>query len=259
MYHSISDSVEASSKHPYYQTVTSPRVFEDQMKFLRDNGFSSVGLGDAVRYLEAGGAGKIKPVVITFDDGFRDFLTNAFPVLERYGLSATMFLPTGFIGESTQRFKGIECLTWGEVRDLDRAGVEFGSHTVTHRQLRDTATEDVENEILHSKKTIEDHLDCGVTSFAYPFAFPETDRAFTERLRGLLYEAGYENGVSTVIGTPSVSDDRFFLKRLPVNSFDDAKLFRAKLNGAYNWLHAVQYAAKLRHSTHSVPAAHVEA
>jgi hypothetical protein len=49
------------------------------------------------------------------------------------------------------------------------------------------------------------------------------------------------------------------LKRLPVNSFDDAKLFRAKLNGAYNWLHAVQYAAKLRHSTHSVPAAHVEA
>jgi len=244
MYHSISDSVEASSKHPYYQTVTSPRVFEDQMKFLRDNGFSSVGLGDAVRYLEAGGAGKIKPVVITFDDGFRDFLTNAFPVLERYGLSATMFLPTGFIGESTQRFKGIECLTWGEVRDLDRAGVEFGSHTVTHRQLRGLDWKDVEVEVRSSKATIEERLGCETVSFAYPYAFPETDRGFTERLRALLHNSGYCAGVTTVVGT-AYGSDRYQLRRLPVNGTDHRSLFRAKVGGSYDWLHTIQYASKL--------------
>ncbi len=74
-------------------------------------------------------------MVITFDDGFADFYTNAFPLLNRYGFSATVYLPTAYIGKSAREFKGVECLTWDQVRALDRAGVEFGSHTVSHPQL----------------------------------------------------------------------------------------------------------------------------
>lgn len=184
-------------------------------------------------------------MVITFDDGFRDVYTNAFPVMSEYGFSATVYLPTAFIGTAARAFKGTECLTWDEVRELHKAGVEFGSHTVTHPQLRSVRAAEVEYEVRCSKETIEQELGSPVTSFAYPYAFPETDRAFTRQLGKLLEEAGYENGVSTVVGRAARIDNLFFMKRLPINGADDDHLFQAKLDGAYDWLHTVQYAAKL--------------
>ena len=85
-----------------------------------------------------------------------------------------------------------------------------------------------------------------MTTFSYPYAFPETDRGFIDRLRRVLEESGYKDGVSTIIGRAGRSDSRLFMKRLPVNSHDDVRFFRAKLEGAYDWVHTVQYAAKLR-------------
>jgi peptidoglycan/xylan/chitin deacetylase (PgdA/CDA1 family) len=243
MYHSVSNREERT--HPYYRTATSPGVFAQQMQCLHENGYSTLGLGDAVKWLEAPRTDGRRPVVITFDDGFRDFYTTAFPILSRHGFSATMFLPTAYIGNVEQTFKGIECLTWGKVRELRSAGVEFGSHTVTHPQLTSLKDEDVQREIRCSKETMEQELGCAVTSFAYPYAFPETDRAFTIRLRGHLQESGYETGVSTIIGTSRRADDRLFMRRLPVNSCDDLRLFEAKLAGGYDWLHAAQCTSKL--------------
>jgi peptidoglycan/xylan/chitin deacetylase (PgdA/CDA1 family) len=242
MYHSISNREELT--HPYYRTVTSPEVFAVQMQYLHQNGYSTVGLSEAVKWLEAPCNGCQRRVVITFDDGFQDFYTNAFPILSRYGFNATMFLPTAYIGKATQSFNGVKCLTWGEVRELRNVGVEFGSHTATHPQLKSLKDQDVQREVERSKKTLEEELDCAITSFAYPYAFPETDRAFTARLRSHLQEAGYETGVSTIIGTVNRADDRLFMRRLPVNSCDDCRLFEAKLDGAYDWLHAVQYSSK---------------
>src|SRR5665213_3134267 len=110
MYHSISNRQEMG--HPYYRTVTSPEVFAKQMQYLHDNGYSALSLSDAVKWLEGPSGGR--PVVITFDDGFQDFYTSAFPILTKLGLSATMFLPTAYIGDTCQSFKGVECLTWGQ-------------------------------------------------------------------------------------------------------------------------------------------------
>jgi peptidoglycan/xylan/chitin deacetylase (PgdA/CDA1 family) len=186
-----------------------------------------------------------RPIVITFDDGYEDFYTHAFPILETYGFNSTVFLPTAYIGETPRQFNGAECLTWSQIRELRRAGIEFGSHTVTHPQLKSLKPEDVRDEIRSSKATIEQQLGCAVKSFAYPYAFPETDRTFRQRLRGFLEESGYENGVSTIIGTADRTGDRYFMKRLPVNSCDDPRLFRAKLEGAYDWLHTVQHVSKL--------------
>ena len=243
MYHSVSDSVREHT-HPYYRTVTNPEVFAQHMKYLHENGYSAVGLQEAVRCVEDSSNVRRQPVVITFDDGFRDFATHAFPILQKYGFSATVFLPTAYIGGDAREFKGIACLTWGEVRELRKAGIEFGSHTVTHPQLRSMKAEDVGYEVRASKETIEDELGCVVKSFAYPYAFPETDKLFTRRLRNTLEAVGYESGVSTIIGTADRSDDRFFMRRLPMNSCDEIRLFRAKIEGAYDWLHTVQYFAK---------------
>jgi peptidoglycan/xylan/chitin deacetylase (PgdA/CDA1 family) len=243
MYHSVSDREE--QVHPYYRTVTSPEVFARQMKYLHESGYSTLSLSQAVSWLQAPGRTGERPMVITFDDGFQDFYASAFPILSRYGFSATMFLPTAYIGVTSRSFNGRECLTWGQVRELERAGIEFGSHTVTHPQLKTLDSAAVAYEVRTSKAMIEQELGCAVKSFAYPYAFPEADRPFTKRLRGMIDEAGYENGVSTILGTADRAGDKLFMKRLPMNSCDDARLFRAKLEGAYDWLHTIQYASKL--------------
>ncbi len=230
--------------HPYYQTATTPVVFAQQMRFLSENGFTPIGVGDALKCLNGCSPKVEKPVAITFDDGYRDFYTEGFPILERYGFTATMYLPTAYIGTAERRFKGLDCLTWSHVRELHRGGVEFGGHTVTHPRLREMAREEIEHELVNSKSRIEDEIQCPVKSFAYPYAFPETDRPYRQMLRASLESSGYEHGVSTIVGRADSRDEPFFLRRLPVNSCDDPQLFRAKLEGGYDWLHGLQYAAK---------------
>ena len=243
MYHSISRKDEGK-RHAYYRTCADAAVFTDQLQFLHDHGYQPIGVCEAVQWMEGVTQGTERPVVLTFDDGYENFYTTAFPILYRFGYPATVFLPTGYIGETARYFKQTKCLTWGQVRELRDAGIEFGSHTVTHPQLKTLNIEQVEFEIRRSKDTIEERLGCPVRSFSYPYSFPETDRIFRERLRAILEGAGFENGVSTILGTASISSDRFFLERLPVSSADDLRFFRAKLAGGYDWLHGLQYAYK---------------
>jgi len=245
MYHTISEAPEMRT-HPYYWTATTPAVFANHMRHLHEQNYKTISLLEAVSRIKIPSVKQEKVVVLTFDDGYQDFFTQAYPILGEYDFGATVFLPTAYIGETTPRsFKGADCLTWDQVRDLNRAGIHFGSHTVTHPQLRTLSVEAVREEIRCSKDTIEEKLGSPVKSFAYPYALPETDRAFRHGLRGMLEEAGYEAGVSTIIGTADQSGDRFFMKRLPANSADDRRLLEAKLTGAYDWLHAIQYAWKL--------------
>src|SRR6267378_3406757 len=155
MYHSVSEH-SSPERHPYFDTTTSPRVFAEQMRALRENGYRTLRLHEAVKYFESGDQLPEPSVVLTFDDGFRDFSTGAFPILHRYGFTATVFLPTGYIANERRLFNSRDCLTWPEVRELHRVGVTFGSHTVTHRQLKVLKAGEVEWEIRHSKETIED-------------------------------------------------------------------------------------------------------
>jgi peptidoglycan/xylan/chitin deacetylase (PgdA/CDA1 family) len=234
MYHSISDTEEKVSA--YYRTVTSPKTFAEQMALLRAEGWQAVTVRRGRELLRRGGKAADKVAVVTFDDGFRDFHTNAAPILREHGFSATMYLPTAFIGEKTLTFKERECLTWGEVRELNRAGMEFGSHTVNHPKLYELDAAQIRRELAESKAVIERELGEGIVSFAYPYAFPSADRAFVEMFTGLLRETGYESNVTTRIGRVRAEDDAFTLKRLPVNSADDGALFLAKMRGAYDWM-----------------------
>lgn len=244
MYHSITDQDE-SSVHAYYRTTTSPSVFAAQLKYLQAEGYTSCSLAHAMNHLQNGSSLSEKLVVITFDDGYADFHRYAFPVLQQYGFTATVFLPTAYIGESPVSFKGKDCLTWTEVRELNKHGISFGSHTVTHPQLRELSVRAIEDEIVGSKNTIEEKLGCAVESFAYPYAFPQTDADFKKMLRDSLLQAGYKNGVCTVVGRANRRSEPLFLERLPVNSCDDNALFGAKLAGAYDWISTTQHISKV--------------
>ena len=243
MYHSVSERPEVGVS-PYYRTATSPKVFAEQMALLRAEGWEAVSLKGGLEALRSGGGAPRKVVALTFDDGFRDFYTAAFPVLRQHGFSATMYLPTAFIGQQPVQFKAHECLTWDEVRELRLAGIEFGSHTVNHPELVRLAWPAVEKELRDSKAEIEQRLGARVTAFAYPYAFPRAQREFVERFRRLLREAGYESCVTTDIGRASAATDPLAIPRLPMNECDDAELLKAKLIGAYDWLAVPQRAVK---------------
>jgi peptidoglycan/xylan/chitin deacetylase (PgdA/CDA1 family) len=247
MYHSISNDPE-DGIHPYYTINTTPKIFAEQIKFLYENDYSVVTLDEAVRLIESFRSHPIsqppyypiKCVVLTFDDGYKDFYTDAFPILKQYSFSATVFLPTNFI-DNKRKFclKGKEHLSWDEIRELKNEGFTFGSHTVTHSQLEFLKIDEIQYEVKQSKDVIEDKIGESVESFSYPFAFPE-DRKFKEYLRDTLEKCGYKNGVSTRIGTVNREEDRFFLKRIPVNSFDDIPFLEAKLKRGYDWLQGPQ-------------------
>src|SRR6267154_4486530 len=98
MYHRVPKDDDCAT-HPYYCTSTAIRVFEQQVGFLRQAGYRAVGVTEAFQSVQTGVA-REKLVAITFDDGYQDFYTNAFPILNRYGYSATVFLPTAYIGDS---------------------------------------------------------------------------------------------------------------------------------------------------------------
>jgi peptidoglycan/xylan/chitin deacetylase (PgdA/CDA1 family) len=245
MYHSISDNLFGKS-HPYYQINTSPRVFARQMRWLRQQGYRTMDLVDMHKAMKEN-RDLSKTVVITFDDGYRDFYSDAFDVLKQCGFTATIFLATDRIQNEAASIEGADYLTWSEVRELHQGGIRFGSHTVTHPDLRSLGPERIEYELGYSKETIEQKLGSPVESFAYPFAFPEEDKCFTQFLEGILENLGYENGVSTIIGRAKATNNYFYLPRLPVNTWDDTALFRAKLEGGYDWLHIPQWLHKFIH------------
>jgi peptidoglycan/xylan/chitin deacetylase (PgdA/CDA1 family) len=247
MYHGISNAPELGVS-AYYKTNTSPALFEQHLRCLNGKGFRSVNLDEAVRHLQQGWPKEDKIVAITFDDGFRDFYDVAFPLLKKYGHVAIIYLPTGYIGENRRSFQGTECLTWKEVRELRSHGVQMGSHTVNHSVLYGLSWGNIENELSVSKQQIEQALGEKITSFAYPYAFPQHDRHFTEKFIRLLRRQGYQNSVTTMIGCAAPDDDLLRLKRLPVNSGDDVELFAAKLDGAYDWLaHPQGWFKSVRH------------
>ena len=237
MYHSISWD-PGGYRIQYFETNTFPSIFEEHMRFLAAEGYKPVGL-ECLLATDTEKTGS-KPVVITFDDGYLDFYRNAFPILKRYGATATVFLPTGYIGISRSLFHGRPCLVRDEVRELSQNGISFGSHSHSHGELKNLSRKGMEDELRISKEIIENMTGMPVDSFSYPYAFPQAQKDFVRLYRAALIDAGYKFGVTTRIGLNSRDSDFLTLKRIPASSHDDPLLFAAKLEGAYDWLHFLQ-------------------
>jgi peptidoglycan/xylan/chitin deacetylase (PgdA/CDA1 family) len=239
MYHSVANENE-EKKHPYFHINTQPSVFATQMAYLRDNNYISISLEEASRYLTDERNDKKRYVVITFDDGYENFLINAFPVLQQFKFSATVFLPTAYIGD---QFNGRNCLSWQQVNELIEQNICFGSHTVSHPRLKMLSKEDVTYEIKTSKDIIEQKTGSTITDFSHPYAFPEEDKDYIKFIKMVFRQAGYRHCVTTSIGICREGNGLFF-NRLPVNTWDDNIFFEAKLGGSYNWLHPIQFGFK---------------
>jgi len=255
MYHSVASNVD-DNLHPYFRTVTRPETFLRHVSILQEEGYQGVTLSEAVDVAlgrlercqrlgarkgtmsEVGDGGDRRLVVFTFDDGFRDFYETAFPILEQAGFRATVFLASTYIDRTF--LTGRDCLRAREVKELAEKGVEFGSHTASHRRLRGLSKQEIAYELAVSKQMIERITEREVATFSYPYRFPQEDTAFKEEFGILLDEQGYRVGVTTAIGRFKSGDDLRFLPRLPINDCDDDQLLKAKLAGGYDWLHRAQ-------------------
>lgn len=166
MYHSI-----AEGPGP---TRLPPAVFRDQLTALADAGSAVLPLADVAAWLGGTLAMPARAVVLTFDDGYRDFLDVAVPAMAARGWPSTVFLPAGRIGGRSD-WPGIapgdsqRLLDWSAAIDLHRAGVEIGSHAITHRDLTRLSSADAVAEIVDSRRMLEDGLGRPVATFAFPF------------------------------------------------------------------------------------------
>jgi peptidoglycan/xylan/chitin deacetylase (PgdA/CDA1 family) len=242
MYHGIQTGL--GMRHPYFETNTSPNLFEAQMRFLSEAGYKAASLNEILEAIRT--KQKMdKWVAITFDDGYKDFYTQAFPILQKYNLHATVFVVPGFINGLHPEKNRCDYMSWEQIREVSAHGISIGSHTMTHPALYTLPLSVIEEQVRQSKDLIQNELGSAIDSFAYPFAFPEYDQQFVGELREVLQTHSYRCGVCTIIGRAHSGHDHFFLPRLPVNSYDDLRFFDAKLNGGYDWLHTLQYPVKV--------------
>ena len=224
-YHSIDDSGSIIS--------TAPSVFQRQMKYLKNAGYEALTLGEMADRQKKGAPLSGKIVVLTFDDGFRNFYTQAFPVLSDHNFSATVFLVTDFCGghndwsENPKKLLRSELLDWKEIRELNGAGIEFGSHTKTHPDLTRLSTNDMTTEMLDSKAKISDALGRNVSTFAYPYG------RSNDKVRRIALE-NFDASCSTNLGMVSAGHDRASLNRIDTYYLSNQRLFEMLPTAAFN-------------------------
>lgn len=170
-----------------------------------------------------------KPIVLTFDDGFADFYTDGFPLLRKYGFSATLYVTTAFVGETSLWLKkeketSRKMLNWEQLSEVHAYGIECGAHSHTHPELDSLPSPAARDEILRSKIILEEQLG-PVNSFAYPFGY------FSPRIGRLVREAGYSSACAVKYASSSMDDDPFALPRFIVPAAGGLDRFRQLLGG----------------------------
>jgi len=182
-------------------TIT-PYTFEQQVKTLDDDGYTFMTNAEVADAL----SGKIplppKPIVLTFDDGYRDFYTDVYPILKKYHAKATAYIISGFLGYANT-------MNAWQVRKIADVGlVEIGAHTVNHAWMKGLPETELVYEVNQSKKTLEGITGKTVVSFAYPYG------AFDVPAIQAVAAAGFTSAVSTVPGIDQYQIHRYFLYRL---------------------------------------------
>ncbi len=223
MYHRVApDGAPDSSRY----RVT-PEQFERQLAYLSSSGFHSVTAEHWRQSAELRQPLPGRAVLFTFDDGYRDFAVHAWPLLQRYGFGAHVFLVSERVGGFNQwdaaSGERIPLLDWDEIGRLAGQGVEFGSHTATHRLLTSLSPSEVADECLSSRATLQTRLGRTVRTIAYPWG--DVDPV-VEHLAGA---AGYVQGFSCRPGSAPASAPLLALPRIEVTGFDSLESFIRKL------------------------------
>ena len=208
MLHSIAEPQNAEESLYYL----SPKRFHLLLETVRAGGYEFT---DPRELEEAGALRGPRELVLTFDDGYDDFYSEVFPLIAQYGLKPLVFLAAERIGDWNRwdHKKGLrkrKLLNTDQIRQLQRHGVQFGSHSLTHLSLPELNATDLRREVQDSKHRLEDLLGAAVNTFAYPFG--EANR----RVRAAVIEAGYKVAFTAAEGL-NIWQDPYAMMRININ------------------------------------------
>jgi len=218
MYHHIAKAPRGADIYRQDLSVA-PTKFEAQLKYLQQEGYTSITLNDLALHITMGKHLPPKPIIITFDDGYLDMYTNAFPLLQKYGYSGTFFLITSFIDNQYPDF-----LTWEQVKEMHAAGMKFEPHSYNHPDLRNRSYDFLVFQILGPKEAIEARTGEVCRFYAYPSG------RYDDFVVDVLRSAHYWGAVLTAQGATHSGDDLFALERIRVHGGDDLDTFIRNLN-----------------------------
>jgi len=223
MYHSVNPQAV-----PENRLAVTSATFDRQMHFLKSRRYNVVTLETLRDLIKNKRMIPPKTIAITFDDGYKDNYTYAFPILKKYGLSATLFIIVNEVG----RPRG-DRLSWDQIRAMRDSGIiNFGSHCLGPEPLTKIASEEVvRREIFASKRILEENLGSQVNAFSYP------EGGFNDKIRQLVIDAGYKVAVATSPGKDYPGDDIFVLKRLRIS--ENARnlfIFWVEASGFYTFM-----------------------
>lgn len=204
MYHAVDDNIFGEK-----DLFVSTKAFAEQMKYLHDNGYTTIDFSEIRSYRKYK-----KPIVITFDDGYEDNYTNAYPILKKYAFKATVFIVSGFIGKNNY-------LNAEQVRQMTDV-VSFQSHTVNHIMLSKADRLTVETECAESKRQIEKLTGKPVFAIAYPFGEYNNDTVAVARKY-------YSCGFNTKFGYYWAWSGVYDIRRITVGCSDTLKDFAGKI------------------------------
>lgn len=201
MYHYVENVTDA--RDTLRQSMaTRPNFLEGQLQYLKSSGYTSISLTDL--YWALNGAAKVpeKSVVLTFDDGYRDFYTDAYPLLKKYQIKAINYIIVNHIGRSGN-------LTEEMIKEMLASGlVEIGCHTLDHDYLPKDSLDKARREIVDCKKQLEERFGVKINHFAYPGGYYNAD------VVKMVKEAGFQTAAGTVPGVIHSLNDIYTLKRL---------------------------------------------
>lgn len=223
MYHSVRPKAAKENR-----LVVSVDLFERQMRFLKARRYNVVPLESLAMLIKDKKRIPPKTIAITFDDGYKDNYTYAFPILKKYNLVATIFVIVNEVG----RFQG-DRLNWHELRQMQDSGIfTVASHAMGPEPLINLKDEEeIRYQIFESKKILEQNLGRRPEAFSYP------EGRFNNKIRQLVIDAGYSLAVVTNPGREFPNDDIFALKRLRISSTsDNLFVFWIETCGYYNFI-----------------------
>ena len=211
MYHYI--SIPPADADAYRRDLSlPPDVFQQHLDFLKEQGYTTIYLQDLISYLQRGDPPlPEKPIVLTFDDGYRDNYENAFPALRDRGMVGTFFIITDFADQAATDPNYARYATWDHLREMDKAGMEIGSHSRNHPDLKGKDDDFLVWQALGSSQTIEANLGKKPRVLAYPSG------SYDENVIRVFRAAGFWGAVTTQPGVEHDNQHLFELKRLRIS------------------------------------------
>ena len=224
LYH-IVDSPRTEAER---QWCCEPDQFRAQMRWLRESGYEPISVGRLDRWLTGGDPLPLNAVCVTFDDGTRCMRDTALPILQEYDIPAMSYVVAGLVGGSNTWLRSSgwsqrSLLGVEDLRALREAGIEIGSHSMTHADLSDCEAGQRKMEIRDSRNRLEDTIGEPVEHFAYPFGRLNRD-AYAS-----VQEAGYRTAATVADGVVRRTHDPLLLNRVEVFHWDSLSRFERKV------------------------------